>query len=103
MPIEVKCPTVREQYEAFNRYRPKDCLLGITMGDFVEFLGDDAPTVSEALGIVLTYRRDGVGGRLPMCAIPTSCLPRYLNRLEDQGHQVAILSRAETSEGRVIA
>lgn len=91
-------PTMR----MWKREKAKDsgALLGVRMGDFVEFFSDDAVTVAGVLGIVLTHRAaDADGVRVPMCGIPRGYpADRYIAQLKTAGHRVRVIgSRARGS------
>jgi len=72
-----------------------DTLLAFRLGDFYEFFYDDAITVSEALGIVLTGREMGKGNRVPMAGIPHHSLDQRLKVLMEKGYKVAICEQVE--------
>jgi len=63
-------PTLRAQLEALRAAVPSGSIMGLRIGDFVDFYGDDAQHVSETLRIVLNQRRDGEGGTIELCGMP---------------------------------
>ena len=80
---------LRRQYLEIKQRFPDEILL-FRLGDFYETFDQDAHSLSEALGIVLTSREIGKGQRVPMAGIPHHALESYLSRLLDRGHRVAI-------------
>ncbi len=70
-------------------------LMAIRIGDFYEFYGDDAVTAAEVLEITLTGREDGSNGRIPMAGVPFHSVEKYLARLVQAGHKVAICDQVE--------
>ncbi|MEZ4501135.1 MAG: DNA mismatch repair protein MutS [Dehalococcoidia bacterium] len=89
MPTPARTPA-RAQYLELKRQHP-DALLLFRMGDFYETFDDDAEVVSATLGIALTSRPMGRDeGRIPLAGIPYHALDRYLDRLIQAGHRVAI-------------
>ena len=59
------------------------------VGEFYEVLLEDAATVSRALGIQLTRRRQKDAPDIPMCGIPASTSDAAVARLLSAGHKVA--------------
>jgi len=82
----------REQYLTLKQQHP-DALLLFRMGDFYETFDEDAETAAAVLGIALTSRPMGSGGRIPLAGIPHHALDRYLERLIAAGHRVAIVEQ----------
>ena len=63
----------------------------LRVGDFYEFLDQDAIDVSEVLGVTLTGRAvEGRSERVPMCGIPVYKEDESLRKLIDAGRQVAV-------------
>ena len=60
------------------------------VGEFYEVLGQDAATVSHALGLQLTRRRQKEADDVPMCGIPAGTSERTIARLLGGGHKVAV-------------
>ncbi|MDA1279803.1 MAG: DNA mismatch repair protein MutS [Chloroflexi bacterium] len=79
----------RRQFLEFKAKYP-DALLLIRMGDFYESFDDDAHTLSRVLGIALTSRESGGGGKAPLAGIPHHALDNYLGTLVAAGLKVAI-------------
>ncbi|MDP6666298.1 MAG: DNA mismatch repair protein MutS, partial [Dehalococcoidia bacterium] len=79
----------RRQYLEFKAKYP-DALLLIRMGDFYESFDDDAHTLSKVLGIALTSRESGAGGKAPLAGIPHHALDNHLGTLVAAGLKVAI-------------
>ncbi|MGI4943008.1 MAG: hypothetical protein ACRYHQ_20985, partial [Janthinobacterium lividum] len=69
------------------------------VGEFYEVLGRDAATVSRALGLQLTRRRQKNADDVPMCGVPAGTSEQAIARLLTAGHKVAI-SEQPTQEGR---
>ncbi len=70
-------------------------LMAIRVGDFYEFYGEDAETAARALEITLTGREDGSNGRIPMAGVPFHSVEKYLARLVEKGHRVALCDQLE--------
>jgi DNA mismatch repair protein MutS len=79
-------------------------LLAMRVGDFYEFYGEDAEAAATALEITLTGREDAGNGRIPMAGVPFHSVEKYLARLVQQGHKVALCDQLEdprTAKGLV--
>jgi DNA mismatch repair protein MutS len=79
----------RRQFLEFKAKYP-DSLLLIRMGDFYEAFDDDAYTLSKVLGITLTARESGAGGKAPLAGIPHHALDNHLGTLVSAGLKIAI-------------
>jgi DNA mismatch repair protein MutS len=79
-----------QQYRDAKARHP-GMLLFFRNGDFYELFEDDAELGSRLLGITLT-RRDK---EIPMAGVPHHALDRYLARLLQAGHRVAICDQVE--------
>jgi DNA mismatch repair protein MutS len=79
----------RRQFLEFKADYP-DSLLLIRMGDFYEAFDDDAHTLSKVLGITLTARESGAGGKAPLAGIPYHSLDNHLGTLVAAGLKIAI-------------
>jgi DNA mismatch repair protein MutS len=79
----------RRQFLEFKAKYP-DALLLIRMGDFYEAFDDDAHTLSKVLGITLTARESGAGGKAPLAGIPHHSLDNHLGTLVASGLKIAI-------------
>lgn len=75
---------VEQQYRDAKKQFP-DILLLFVMGDFCEAFGEDADTVSKALGLTLTSRDN-----FPMCGFPTRYKEAYVRKLLQSGKRVAV-------------
>ena len=85
-----------QQYVDMKAENP-DALLMFRLGDFYEAFFEDAKTVSEKLGLVLTSRgSDGDGENIPMCGIPWHAADNYFGRLVRAGFKVALVEQMET-------
>ncbi len=86
-------PAMR-QYHAIKEQHP-DKILMFRMGDFYEMFGDDAIKAAPMLGIALTARGHGNGGKIPLAGVPYHALERYLTRLTSRGEKVVIVEQVE--------
>jgi DNA mismatch repair protein MutS len=77
----------------------KDALLFFRLGDFYELFFDDARIASQLLGLHLTSRETGRGGKSPMCGLPHHAAEGYILRLTEAGHKVALCEQL-AAEGR---
>ncbi len=96
-------PALR-QYLAAKREHP-DCLVLFRLGDFFEIFGGDAQEASQLLGLTLTGRDFGRGGRVPMCGMPHHSVQTYAAKLLAAGRRVAICDQVEapTKGGKLVA
>jgi DNA mismatch repair protein MutS len=88
-----------QQYREAKERHPGMLLL-FRMGDFYELFEEDAEVASRLLGLTLTSRDKTI----PMAGIPHHALDRYLPRLLQAGHRVAICDQVEdpaTAKGLV--
>ena len=91
-----KLTPVMQQYVDMKSENP-DALLMFRLGDFYESFFEDAKTISEKLGLVLTSRgSDGAGENIPMCGIPWHAADNYFGRLVRAGFKVALVEQMET-------
>jgi DNA mismatch repair protein MutS len=74
-----------QQYYRFKRQHP-GCVLMFRIGDFYEMFDEDAVKVTQAIGLTLTQRSEG----MPMCGVPFHQLETYLRRLIQAGFRVAV-------------
>src|SRR5262245_7196534 len=79
-----------QQYRDAKQRHP-GMLLFFRNGDFYELFEDDAEVGARLLGIALT-RRDKT---IPMAGVPHHALERYLGKLLQAGHRVAICEQME--------
>ena len=92
-------PMMQQYREAKERH--PGTLLFFRNGDFYELFEEDAEVGARLLGIQLT-RRDKT---IPMAGVPHHALDRYLGRLLQAGHRVAICEQMEdpaTVKGRPV-
>ncbi len=73
-------------------------LLAMQCGDFYEFFGDDAETVSRELDLKVSQKSSG-GVDYPMAGVPVDDLTPYLRALVERGYRVAIADQYETDDG----
>lgn len=91
-----KLTPVMQQYMDMKSENP-DALLMFRLGDFYESFFEDAKTISQNLGLVLTARgTDGAGVDIPMCGIPWHAADNYFGRLVRAGFNVALVEQMET-------
>jgi DNA mismatch repair protein MutS len=83
---------IRQYLEA--KARAGDAFLLFRLGDFYELFFEDAVRAAELLGITLTARSKGEG-RVPMCGVPFHAARRYVARMLEAGHKVAICEQVE--------
>lgn len=82
------------QWRAAKERHP-DALLAMRIGDFWEFMYEDAQEVSRILGIALTARNNGSAAAVPLAGIPLKAGADYLPRLVEAGRKVAICDQVE--------
>ena len=85
-------PMIRQYLDA--KARAGDAFLFFRLGDFYELFFEDAVRAAELLGITLTARSKGAD-RVPMCGVPFHAARRYLAKLLEGGHKVAICEQLE--------
>ena len=91
----------RQQYLRLKARHP-DALLLYRMGDFYELFDEDAVVGARLLGITLTSRAFGRGGRVPMAGIPHHALNGYVRRLLRAGQRIAVCEQlSEPGKGLV--
>ncbi len=83
-----------------NQYRRiKDenngAILLFRMGDFYEMFDEDALTASKVLGLALTSRNHGEASKTPLCGFPYHAIDRYMSRLINAGHKVAVCEQVQ--------
>lgn len=78
-----------QQYAEIKQQYP-DSLLFYRLGDFYELFLEDALVGAKILGITLTRRPRGKDGDIPMAGVPFHAADRYISKLVDAGHTVAI-------------
>ena len=79
-----------QQYREAKQRHP-GMLLFFRNGDFYELFEDDAEVGARVLGITLTKRDK----QIPMAGVPYHSVDRYLARLLQAGHRVAICEQME--------
>jgi DNA mismatch repair protein MutS len=85
-------PMLRQYLE--TKAQVPGALLFFRLGDFYELFFDDAVQAAEVLQITLTSRAKG-GDRIPMCGVPHHAARRYIARLIEAGHKVAVCEQLE--------
>ena len=86
-------PALR-QYKEAKAAHP-DCVVLFRLGDFFEMFADDALLAAPVLGVALTSRDFGQGGRIPMCGVPHHSVDAYARRLLEAGIKVAVCDQVE--------
>ncbi|MBI3185052.1 MAG: DNA mismatch repair protein MutS [Myxococcales bacterium] len=89
-------PMMRQYLE--TKAQHPDAFLFFRLGDFYELFFEDAIRAAEILQITLTARSKG-NERVPMCGVPYHAARRYLARLVEAGHKVAICEQVEEPLG----
>lgn len=89
-----KLTPLLKQYYAIKKQHPGRVLF-FRMGDFYEMFGDDAILASSILGIALTSREHGDSGKIPLAGVPHHTLNRYLAKMLQAGHKVAVCDQVE--------
>src|SRR5215468_7422955 len=82
-------PMMQQYRDAKGQY--PGMLVLFRNGDFYELFEDDAEVGARVLGITLTKRDK----EIPMAGVPHHALDRYLARLLQAGHRVAICEQLE--------
>lgn len=78
-------PSINEKYKTYLEYQkqhPKS-LVAIRVGDFYEFLGENAVTVSDELGLTLIGKDIGLPARVPLVGVPHHASDSYFNKLAE--------------------
>lgn len=73
-------------------------LLAMQCGDFYEFFGEDAETVSDELDLKVS-QKSSHGSSYPMAGVPLDDLTPYLKALVERGYRVAVADQYETDSG----
>ncbi|GAC1657880.1 MAG: DNA mismatch repair protein MutS [Candidatus Dormibacteraceae bacterium] len=97
-PAAALTPVMRQYREAKDRY--PDGILLFRMGDFYEIFFEDAEAAAPIMGVTLTSRPMGKGGRHPMCGVPYHAWQTYVGRLLRAGCKVIICDQVETPTGK---
>lgn len=84
---------IRQYLEIKERYR--DSILFFRLGDFYEMFFEDAEMASRVLDIALTSRNRNEASAVPLCGVPHHAAARYIGKLLDAGHKVAICEQIE--------
>jgi DNA mismatch repair protein MutS len=88
-----KVTPLMAQYFKLKAKHP-DAILLYRVGDFYETFAQDAITVADILGIVLTKRNNG-GDDIELAGFPYHSLDVYLPKLVRAGYRVAICEQLE--------
>jgi DNA mismatch repair protein MutS len=87
---------VMRQYREAKAQHPESILL-FRLGDFYEIFFEDAETAAPVMGVTLTSRPLGKGGRAPMCGVPHHAWQAYVGKLLRAGHRVVICDQVEAA------
>jgi DNA mismatch repair protein MutS len=93
-------PVLRQYWEAKERH--PGAILLFRLGDFYEIFFEDAERAAPIMGVQLTSRPMGKGGRHPMCGVPYHAWQGYVGKLLRAGHRVAICDQVEPAGKRGI-
>ena len=94
--MTAKTPMLQQYFSAKAEH--PGVLLAMRVGDFYEFYGEDAETAAAALEITLTSKGDGSNGKVSMAGVPYHAVEKYLARLLQKGHKVAICDQLEDTK-----
>lgn len=83
-----------EQFSAIKTRYP-EAILFYRMGDFYEMFYEDAQIASQVLGLKLTSRAHGKGGKVPLAGFPYHQIDQYLTRMVEAGYRVVIVEQVE--------
>ncbi len=100
--MKARTPMMQQYFQAKEAH--PGVLVAMRVGDFYEFYGEDAETAAAALQITLTGRDDAANGRIAMAGVPYHSVEKYLARLVQSGHKVALCDQIEdpkTAKGLV--
>ncbi len=86
-------PALRQYREAKAAH--PECVVLFRLGDFFEVFGDDAVLSAPILGVALTSREFGHGGRVAMCGVPHQSVDLYTRKLLEAGLKVAVCDQVE--------
>lgn len=89
-------PMMKQYFAVKDQY--EDAILMYRLGDFYEMFFEDALTASKVLEIALTGRACGLEERAPMCGVPFHSVDGYINKLVENGYNVAVCEQAENPE-----
>lgn len=89
-------PLIEQYLELKSQHEDK--VLFFRLGDFYEMFYQDAIEISSVLNLVLTKRKNKIDGEIPMCGIPFHSREGYLEKLIQQGYQVAIAEQVEKAK-----
>jgi DNA mismatch repair protein MutS len=88
-------PMLSQYFELTAEY--DDALVLFQVGDFYETFCEAAEETARVCEVTLTKREDSTG-RYPMAGIPIDNAAKYLERLLDAGHRVAVADQVEDAE-----
>lgn len=83
-----------DQYQTMKEQYP-DSILFFRLGDFYEMFFSDAEIAAREIGLTLTSRGKGGGGKAPMAGVPYHSAETYISKLIEKGYRVAICEQME--------
>ena len=89
-----------DEYLKIKDVYPDD-MVAYQVGDFYEFLGEDAEKVAKELGLVLTSRDVGLADRLTMCGLPAHSFKDQMQVLVQNGYNIAVHGIDEKTGKRI--
>jgi DNA mismatch repair protein MutS len=93
-------PVLRQYRDAKDRF--PDAVLLFRLGDFYEIFYEDAERAAPIMGVTLTSRPMGRGGRAPMCGVPFHAWQAYVGKLLRAGLKVVICDQVEAASKKGI-
>ena len=85
-PLYQKYMYIQKQYPT--------AVIAMRLGDFYEFLGENAKTIATELDLTLTGRDCGLESRVPLCGIPCHAVDKYFDMIT-KNHDLAVVEDAE--------
>jgi DNA mismatch repair protein MutS len=73
-----------------SKSKNPDAIAAIRIGDFYEFILDDAEIAKKVLGLCLTHRKYN-DDLIPLCGIPYHCIEGYLIKLLRSGYKISVM------------
>ncbi|MGL1903434.1 MAG: DNA mismatch repair protein MutS [Fibrobacterales bacterium] len=98
-PSKKLTPMMRQYLDIKANY--SDCVLFYRMGDFYELFNEDAIFAAKILGITLTSRNSKDKEPTPLCGFPYHAAERYIPKMIQAGHKVAICEQMEDPKDAV--
>ena len=103
VPVSKKKLTPAQQQYADLKAAHQDCILFFRLGDFYEVFYEDAHICHNVLAITLTARNKKSADPIPMAGIPHHALEKYLPKLIQAWHKVALAEQVwEVEKWKVV-